>query len=439
MKGYRWGASILAGAGLMLLVGCPVSPEAATYLGVQVENATVDGLGGVLVTQQTQNPGLSTARLLANDIIVSITLADGEPTPVTTVAQLRQALAKVAVGRAVRVDVYRPAFATDGTPMRGTYRDRLPLTLQVDAETGGVPTFLGLHVVDNGGTGVRVVAVPEDPDALGSLRVDDVIIALDSTSITSVESFRGVLARAASGSRVTFRYRREGTEADLTSPVDIGPEANRDLPLVGLTVQELTTELAGAWGYGKVTGVRISALLFDTPALRSALMAGDVITGVKGEADRDEVQATSSSVFAAAIAERRGEQVAIRYVRGKTPRTPTEVRLLEEAVVSDPAPNIGLGFRAVDVETLSPAGGALVVSVYPGGPANQAGIREQDVILSVERVAVANSTEFWQRVDDLYAGSNRTVMLETLTDGVPQFRNLLLTPSPLPASTQPSS
>jgi len=261
-----------------------------------------------------------------------------------------------------------------------------------------------------------------------------VIVALDSTSITSVDGFRAVLAKANPGGQLTFKYRREGSADDLTTPVSIGAEANRDLPLVGLTVQELTTALAKSWGYGEVEGVSISALLFDSPALLSALMAGDVITSIKGENDADEVQVTGSSAFVSAIAARRGQLLSIRYVRAKVPRTPTEVRLLAEPIVPEPAPNIGLGFRAVEVEAAAPQGGALVVSVYPDGPGDKAGILEQDVILSVDRVAVANSTEFWQQVKELYEGKDLTVVLETLTAGVPQYRNLLLTSTALPAS-----
>lgn len=431
---YRNSLSVLAAIGITLLTGCPFSPEATTYLGVEVQDVTVTGLGGVLVTQQTQNAGLNPDRLLANDIIVSVTPLDGQPVAVANVAALRQALAKVSVGRMVQVNVYRPAFANDGTPIRGSYKDLLTLILQVDPTSGGVPTFLGLHVTENAGTGVRIVAVPEDTSTVGGMQVGDVIVALDSTSITSVDGFRGVLAKANPGGQLTFKYRREGSANDLSTPVSIGAEANRDLPLVGLTVQELTTALAKSWGYGEVEGVSISALLFDSPALLSALMAGDVITSIKGETDADEVQVTGSSAFVSAIAARRGQLLSIRYVRAKVPRTPTEVRLLAEPIVPEPAPNIGLGFRAVEVEAAAPHGGALVVSVYAGGPADKAGILEQDIILSVDRVAVANSTEFWQRVRDLYEGKDLTVVLETSTGGVPQYRNLLLTSAALPTS-----
>ena len=81
---------------------------------------------------------------------------------------------------------------------------------------------------------------------------------------------------------------------------------------------------------------------------------------------------------------------------------------------------IGLAFRAVDRETaaklnLPHTKGALVIMVAPDGPADLAGIKNGDFILSVDSQTVTNSQEFRHIVADIDPGT--TIPIELFRDG----------------------
>ena len=81
---------------------------------------------------------------------------------------------------------------------------------------------------------------------------------------------------------------------------------------------------------------------------------------------------------------------------------------------------IGLAFRAVDQETakkrkLPHTRGALVIMVAQNGPADTAGIKEGDFILSVDSQTIANSQEFRHIVADISPGT--TIPIELYRDG----------------------
>ncbi|MDX2456533.1 MAG: PDZ domain-containing protein, partial [Gammaproteobacteria bacterium] len=81
------------------------------------------------------------------------------------------------------------------------------------------------------------------------------------------------------------------------------------------------------------------------------------------------------------------------------------------------------GYSAIDLtdeqqEALEIQGGVLVTHVIKG-PASQAGIRKDDIILSIEGKPVKNLEQFQKRVSALPAG--KSVAMLILREGSPTF------------------
>jgi serine protease Do len=82
-----------------------------------------------------------------------------------------------------------------------------------------------------------------------------------------------------------------------------------------------------------------------------------------------------------------------------------------------------IGFSAIDLtdeqqEALEIQGGVLVTHVIKG-PASQAGIRKEDIILSIENTPVKNLDQFQKLVRALPAGKSVAMLIQR--EGSPTF------------------
>jgi len=80
---------------------------------------------------------------------------------------------------------------------------------------------------------------------------------------------------------------------------------------LGITMVELTPELRSHFGVPEDTGVMISAVEDDSPAARSGLQVGDILTGIDGES-----VAGSRSVVGMIGPHQEGEVVSLEVFRG---------------------------------------------------------------------------------------------------------------------------
>jgi len=150
---------------------------------------------------------------------------------------------------------------------------------------------------------------------------------------------------------------------------------------LGVTAQDLTPELAGAFGIPQNAGAVIAQVEEGMPAARAGLKAGDVVTAVNGRKIRN-----SSDMRNVVGMLRVGSTVDMTVLRnGKTRRISA---VIEEQQIS-----------SISGETLSPklAGlefsdheqGRVVISkVEAGSIAGRQGIRAGDILLSLNRVEV---------------------------------------------------
>jgi serine protease Do len=152
---------------------------------------------------------------------------------------------------------------------------------------------------------------PDGPAAKAGLRGQDVVIEFDGERVRSLRQFTRLVRETPPSRSVAAAVLRDGKRQELTvtpvagGPVDLSIDSDRlrnqiedfsarirpfdyrfEFPdpatraRLGVTVQELTPELAAY--FGASDGVLVSSLLADSPASRAGIRVGDVITSVDG-------------------------------------------------------------------------------------------------------------------------------------------------------------
>ena len=174
---------------------------------------------------------------------------------------------------------------------------------------------------------------------------------------------------------------------------------------LGVAVQPVTPELAEAMHLETQQGALVAQVTPDSPAAKAGVERGDVIVRF-GDRPIERMRELPRVVAEAEP----GTKVTLELVReGKHLKKTAEVSTLEEsksapseesgAEPDDETGSTAFGFDIGDVpdaarDQLGVAkGGALITSVYPGGPAASAGLQENDVIEEVDRKPVTGGLD----------------------------------------------
>lgn len=197
---------------------------------------------------------------------------------------------------------------------------------------------------------------------------------------------------------------------------------------LGVSIQEINSDLREALGVKTRGGVLIADVLSDGPAQKAGMLSGDVVTHVNGK----EVESPGHfrNLIAHSQANKKVKLELLREGRSKTlmvelgalPEQDEEGRLGSSRQESGPAlDGLALSDLTDDLRQrldLSPdVSGAVVMKVAPESKAAAAGLRPGDVILQVNRETVSSA----QEVQRLYKKSEGTRLLQILRRGVRQF------------------
>jgi Do/DeqQ family serine protease len=164
------------------------------------------------------------------------------------------------------------------------------------------------------------------------------------------------------------------------------------LGTLGIYVQDLTAELAGAFGLAKGHGVLIAEVVRDSAADQAGLRAGDVVTSIAGYPVKSAQDFHNlEGQFPV------GEPLELDYVRDQsTKRTRVKV---EELKVLDGG-RIDARLEGAVLEELPPkqrsdtAGGVVIVKLEPRSRLARQGLREGDVITGSNRMRIRDLGEF---------------------------------------------
>jgi len=147
---------------------------------------------------------------------------------------------------------------------------------------------------------------PDSPAARAGLRAQDVVVEFDGERVRSLRQFSRLVRETPPTRPVRTAVIRDGKRTELTVTPAAGGHAGVSIDVdrvrreiedfstripfefpdsaarsrLGVTVQELTPELAAY--FGAADGVLVSSVVADSPASRSGITAGDVITAVDG-------------------------------------------------------------------------------------------------------------------------------------------------------------
>jgi serine protease Do len=127
-----------------------------------------------------------------------------------------------------------------------------------------------------------------DPAEKSGIRANDIIIAVDGTSVSSVKELSGVIANTRVGKRTAVTFMRDGEKKtvyvelakrdDEVRTVKSEPEQNDDL---GLELMEFTPDYAKQFGYEEdEAGVLVGGLVPGGRAENADVQRGDLIKEV---------------------------------------------------------------------------------------------------------------------------------------------------------------
>jgi serine protease Do len=192
---------------------------------------------------------------------------------------------------------------------------------------------------------------------------------------------------------------------------------------LGVSIQELTPELATQFGLKEANGALVSDIVEGSPAAQAGLKTGDVIVGYDGK------EITSPGLLRNLVAQTpAGKEVSLRVMRDKKLVT-VPVRIAEQPKeiaqrgARTPAPGEEgeeSGLAGVQVRSLTPeiarqlgleaaVRGVVVTAVDPNSPAADAGLQPGDVVTEVEHQPVRDLESYRQAVAKL--GSSKSVLL----------------------------
>jgi serine protease Do len=187
--------------------------------------------------------------------------------------------------------------------------------------------------------------------------------------------------------------------------------------MLGVTVQQVTPDLARSLRLDAVGGALVSSVAEDGPAADAGVKRGDVITAINGQklsdsnALRNHVAALGPKAKANLTIVRDGRERTLTATLDELPST-----MAEGAPAADGPDRSGVG---LSVQPLTPdtarrfgveaKEGLLVTNVDPSGPAADAGLRRGDVIEEIEGKKVQSAAEL--RSELSRAGDRPALML----------------------------
>jgi serine protease Do len=188
---------------------------------------------------------------------------------------------------------------------------------------------------------------------------------------------------------------------------------------MGIGISDVTPENAKFFDMQKAQGALVTQVEPNTPGSKAGLKTGDVITALNGKAVSDAGQLQLEVGQTAP-----GTTIQLGLVRdGKNETVPVTLEAMgkKEGEVSASAengkPRWGLGLSDLSpdlrqqVQAPQDIQGAVVGSVQPGSPADNAGIQRGDVIVSVNRKPVSSAADASQVLKGIPTGQDALVLV----------------------------
>ncbi len=180
-------------------------------------------------------------------------------------------------------------------------------------------------------------------------------------------------------------------------------------PWIGVGFQELTPELAQAFGLKSTSGALVSGVVEGGPAAAAKIKPGDVITSVNATPISDG-RDLLRRVLMVSVGEtltvgiiREGRSMSLRLKTTERPGQRARTPVADPSETPRPGGHRGAASLGLELEALTPilarrlgvpmTDGVIVSRVAPGSPAERAGLRAGDLIVEADRRAVTDPNE----------------------------------------------
>ncbi len=186
---------------------------------------------------------------------------------------------------------------------------------------------------------------------------------------------------------------------------------------LGVYIQKLTPEMAKSLDLPVRKGVIVTKVIEDSPAEKGGLKEGDVIVEYNGKAVKDAhqlpamVAATSPGTKVKIKVLRDGKEKVLKVKIGELPEEESLTRK------TDVIGELGLAVQDITDEIARHLGiedreGVIVTGVEPGSPADEAGIRDRDIIRQVNRMGIKDIDEFRSALRKLRSEKSILLLIE---------------------------
>ena len=206
---------------------------------------------------------------------------------------------------------------------------------------------------------------------------------------------------------------------------------------IGVTVQDLTPELAERFNLRESNGVIITDITKQSPAYYGGLRRGDIILEFNGKAIsesavlRNLVAQSKIGTEANLKVWRDGKILDLTVKVNQFPfETPIETKTYKRTKKIPENPLKGLVVIDLDPSLAKQIGanledrGVLVYRIEPDSPAENSGLKKGDLILEIERQKITNSSEFYRIAQKL----NRYDVMILINRGGKYFYSIISSP-----------
>lgn len=207
---------------------------------------------------------------------------------------------------------------------------------------------------------------------------------------------------------------------------------------LGVSIQDVTTEIAAALGRKEARGALIAEVIDETPAAKAGFESGDLVISLDGK-KIDNARDLTRSVAALAP----GQKAEVDILRDGKPkkilvtlgeRSEDSAQPSEAPHVTEDSMSADLGLR---VSELNPAlrqqfrvpddvQGVLVTGVKKGGKADAAGLRTGAVILQVDSKPATSAAALKRAIDEAKKAGKEGVLVRYQIGSAKQFGALAL-------------
>jgi serine protease Do len=207
-----------------------------------------------------------------------------------------------------------------------------------------------------------------------------------------------------------------GTGIGFAIPINMAKQILNDLikqgkvvrPWLGISVQDLTPEMAEQFQVKEKEGVIVAQVHQGTGAEKAGLASGDIMKSVDDKAIKN-----TNELIKEIQKKKVGQKVKLNVVRDGKPMTievtltamPDKPEALKEkegeeklgARVQELTPQLSARYR-ISSEIKR---GVIVISVEEGSPADELGLQEGDVVLEINRKKIETTKDFERAIKDI--------------------------------------